>query len=399
MNILVIPTNDWMRAPGHGHIDNIAEKLAEKGHNVYAWHFDIYRGERVKRTAKRVNLIKPRTLWVSDPAIFFAINALFQGPAMFKAIRELKIDVVINENILGGLIAFLVSSDSVLKVFDFSDYFPESASIYYEGSSQIMKKMVEGVTLAITKLNIKLSHVCLAVCRSLVNNVRSIDNKKSCYFLPNGVDITKHRSLSSEQISDKNIDQSCSIMAIMGVIDNWLDLITPLEATRLLSTKFPEIKTVIIGPWRKEEFRTYIESFVETSGLASRVEIVGYVSDQQLADYLGSACCCVMPYKTDSFSSIIRLPEKLFVYSAYGKPIISTPLPEVIALGSEHVFFYHNVHEFVRIASVMLSDEGMRRRLSLKALEFANKYDVSVLAETLEQILLKNLLELSARAR
>ena len=396
MNILIIPTNDWVRAPGHGHIDYIAEKLAERGHKVYAWYFDIYRSEQVKRMPKKVKLVKSRTLWLRDPALFFFVNAMLQGPAMLKTIRDLKIDVVINENIFSGLVAFLVSNSLVLRVFDFSDYFPESASIYYENASQITKikkKMVEAVTLTITKLNIKTADVCLSVCRSLIDNVHRVDPKKFCYFLPNTADISKHTNLRNEQKEDENARQSGPIIAIMGVIDNWLDLITPLRALKILCSKFPDVKLVIIGPWRKKEFRSLIEDFIEREELTSHVLITGYVSDQLLAYHLKSASFCIMPFRTDNYSSIIRLPEKLFVYSAYGKPILSTPLPEVMSLRPEHVSFYHDVNELTKMASAILTERDLTLRLSSKALEFARKYDISVLAERLENILLENLPE------
>ena len=394
MNILIIPTNDWVRAPGHGHIDYIAEKLAERGHKVYAWNFDIYRSEQVKRIPKKVKLIKSRTLWLRDPALFFFVNAIFHGPAMFKTIRDLKIDVVINENIFSGLVAFLVSNSLVLRVFDFSDYFPESASIYYENASLIMimkKKMVEAVTLTITNLNIKTSDVCLSVCQSLINNVHRVDPKKLCYFLPNTADISKHKILRNEQKENGNDKPAGPIIVIMGVIDNWLDLTTPLRALKILCSNFPDIKIVIIGPWRNKEFKNCIEDFIEHEELTSHVLITGYVSDQLLANHLNSASFCIMPYRTDSYSSIIRLPEKLFVYSAYGKPILSTPLPEVMTLGPEHVSFYHDVNELAKMASAILTEKELKLRLSSKALEFARKYDISVLAERLENILLENL--------
>jgi glycosyltransferase involved in cell wall biosynthesis len=394
MNILIIPTNDWMRAPGHGHIDFIAEKLAERGHRVYAWHFDLYRNEQIKRKPRKVKLVKSRTLWIRDPALFYTVNALLQGPAMFKAIRGLKIDIIINENILNGLVAFLVSNTRVLKVFDFSDYFPESASVYYAGSSLKMKKLVEAIALTVTKLNVKFAHVCLAVCHSLIKTIRAIDKTKTCYLLTNGAD-------ASELFSQKNKRDGCNdlnppkrIMIIMGIIDDWLDLITPLEALEILSNRFPEIKIVIIGPWRRKEQKKHVQNFIDSRGLHSHVEITGYVSNQQLARYLSLASCCIMPYKTDSFGSVIRLPEKLFVYSAYGKPILSTPLPEVIALKSEHVFFYHDVDEFVSIISVILNDTSIQAKLSAKAKEFAQKYDLNVLAKRLEQILSDSLQKL-----
>jgi phosphatidylinositol alpha-1,6-mannosyltransferase len=391
MNILVIPTNDWVRAPGHGHIDCIAERLAERGHNVYAWYFDLYRYEQAKRRPRMVKLVRPRTFWVRDPSVFYTVNAFVQSPAMFKAIRELRIDVVINENIINGLAAFILSGRRVLKVFDFSDYFPESASVYYSNSSQVVEKMVEGVSLAVTKLNIKFSNVCVAVCYSLLNVIKTIDRTKTSYLLTNGTDTRNAFSSRTEQKQTGSDDSSDKTMIIMGVIDNWLDLMTPLKALKTLIVRYPKIRLVIIGPWRKEDYKRQVQEFVESQGLSSHVEITGYVSDRRLSEYLNLANCCIMPYETSNFSSIIRLPEKLFVYSAYGKPILSTPLPEVAALRSEHVFFYHDAAELVEAASKIMNDQKVSSRMSAKARDFAREHDFKALAERLEQILLANI--------
>lgn len=314
---------------------------------------------------------------------------------MFKAIRDLRIDVVINENILNGLVAFVVSNRNVLKVFDFSDYFPESASIYYSNSSQVVEKMVEGVSLTVTKLNIKFANVCLAVCYSLLDIIKTMDRTKTSYLLTNGTNTYNTFSLRTEQKQSSSDDSSDKLIVIMGVIDNWLDLITPLKALKILIPRYPKIKLVIIGPWRKEEYRRQVQKFVESQGLSSHVEITGYVSDQRLSEYLNLADCCIMPYETSNFSSIIRLPEKLFVYSAYGKPILSTPLPEVAALRCEHVFFYRDVTELVEAVSTIMDDPRVSTIMSAKAKDFARKHDFKALAGRLEQILLANI----ARAR
>ena len=399
MNILVIPTNDWMRAPGRGHINSIAEELAARGHNVYAWNFDFYRNEAVKRTPRNVKLFTPRTLPIRDPALFFSLNALFQGPAVFKTMRDLKIDVVINENVLSGLVAFLASNSNVLRVFDFSDYFPESASIYYTGSSQAMKKMVEVFTLAITKLNIRFSQICLAVCRSLINAISTMNENKPCYMITNGAYTNKCTGLNTENKKNpQEIMNPSGVIIIMGVIDDWLDLETPIEALKILGNRFQQLRLVIIGPWQKKEYKTKVEEFIKGRGLESRVEITGYISDEKLAEYLRVACCSVIPYKTDSYFSVIRLPEKLFVYSAYGKPVLSTPLPEVLALRCEHVFIYHDSEEFARVLSAILDDKNLRVEIEAKAKKFAREHDFKVLAEQLEQILVDGLNKLRAKA-
>ena len=384
MNILIIPTNDWKRAAGAGHINEIAEELAQRGHNVYAWNFSLYRNQPIKRPTRKVKLIGSKTLPLRDPAIFFTLNALFQAPAIFRSIRQHKINVVINENVLYGLIAFFASGRHVLKVFDFSDYFPESASVYYTASSQVTKKLVEGVTLAITKLNIKFSNMCLAVCQSLIKTTLTIDKTKPCYLITNGVHANS--IIESQKTPAKTNNPS---MVVMGVIDAWLDFQTPLTALKKLINQNPKLKLIIIGPWLRKELRQQVEEEIRSMQLESNVEITGYISNEQLKQYLQQATCFVMPYNLDMFYSIIRLPEKLFVYSAYGKAILSTSLPEVVALKAEHVFIYHNEKEFRSIFLEILSKEKMQLDIKQKAQTFAKEHDFRVLANTLETILIE----------
>jgi glycosyltransferase involved in cell wall biosynthesis len=237
---------------------------------------------------------------------------LAQSPAFAKALRDLKIDVVINENVLSGLVGFALARSEVLKVFDFSDYFPESASVYYSGSSAA-KKMVEAVTLAITKLNVKLSNVCIAVCQSLINASKNIDQAKACYLITNGVNTCNRTEKPPAQ------NGAAPSIVVMGVIDDWLDLSTPLQALKALIRSYPDIKLIIIGPWQKSGFKAQFEAQAEALGLEGHVKITGYVSSSELERYISEAGCCLMPYKLDSFYSVIRLPEKLFYYSAHGK--------------------------------------------------------------------------------
>ena len=384
MNILIIPTNDWTRAPGSGHINEIAEELAQRGHNVYAWNFSLYSKQPIKRPPRKIILIGSKTLPLRDPAIFFTLNALFQAPAIFRSIRKNKINVVINENVLFGLIAFFASGEHVLKVFDFSDYFPESASVYYSASSQLIKKLVEGVTLAITKLNINFSNICLAVCQSLIKTTLAIDKAKPCYLITNGVHATS--IIESQKMPAKGDNHS---MVVMGVIDAWLDFQTPLTALKRLINQYPKLRLIIIGPWLRKELRHQVEDEIRRMHLESSVEITGYISNERLKQYLQQATCFVMPYELDTFYSIIRLPEKLFVYSAYGKAILSTSLPEVVALKAEHVFIYHNEKEFISILLKILSQDKIRSGMKQKAQTFAEEHDFRVLARDLETILIK----------
>jgi glycosyltransferase involved in cell wall biosynthesis len=379
MNILIIPTNDWTRSPGAGHINYIAEELAQRGHNVYAWNFNLYKNQSQKRKTIKVKLINSKALPLRDPAAFFGLNALVQAPVVFKAIRKLGIDVVVNENVLSGLVAFWGAGGSVLKVFDFSDYFPQSASVYYNGSSKAAKKTVETVTLAITKLNVKASNVCIAVCQSLITAAKQMDKTKPCYMVTNGVN-TQTLATQPQTAPER-------YMVVMGVIDDWLDFEAPLQALKRLTESYPEFRLVVIGPWQKENFKTKFWTRAQNLGVDAKVTVTGYVSSAQLQAYLQGASCCLMPYRLDSYFSVIRLPEKFFVYSAYGKPIFSTHLPEVVALKPAHVTFYRNAEELAAAIQQTLSNQTLLDKQAEEARRFAKEHDFAVLAENLEGIL------------
>jgi hypothetical protein len=43
----------------------------------------------------------------------------------------------------------------------------------------------------------------------------------------------------------------------------------------------------------------------------------------------------------------IALPNKYFEYSACGKPILSTPIPDMLRMGGDHITVYRDGQEFL----------------------------------------------------
>lgn len=386
MNILIIPTSDWLRSPGRGHIDMIAEKLLERGHNIYVWHFDLFRHRPIKRKTKGINLIEPKTLWTKDFATFYTVNSLIQTPILAKAIRDFRIDCVISENLLHGILSFIISSGGVLKIFDYSDYFPESASIYYLESMPFIKGIVKAIVLGITKLNIKLSDVCIAPCRSLLQMINKIDHNKNRYLLTNGVDTTLFTPSKADNSNHELLKLSKNVITLVGLIEPWFDLITVVKGLKILHEKIDDIKLVLVGP-RNGKYQCDIQKFISKNGLKEQVFWTGHVQYEFVPRYIKAAKCCLMPFRTDLFLSSIVLPVKFFEYSACGKPILSTPLPEIRALNADHVLFYHDPMELAKYAEALLRDEEFRNKLSAKARDFAKEHDYSVLAKQLENII------------
>lgn len=384
MRILIIPTSDWLRAPGRGHIDLIAEKLVKMGHDVYVWHFDFFKHEPIRRRPNGFKLIEPKALRTKDLATFYAINGLLQIPTLYKTLRQFGIDCVISENLLHGVLAFILSNSRVLRIFDFSDYFPESALIHYMGSPSIVKGVINAVVLYITKLNIRLSDVSIAPCRSLLGMIKQFDKRKKSYMVTNGVDTGLFTPSKVENA--ENIVSSKNVIILVGLIEPWLDLDTVFAGLSLLRERIGDVKLLLLGS-RHGKYQQEIQDRLAQNGLKDQVVWTDYVPHESVPQYINLAKCCLMPFRTDLFLSKIVLPVKLFEYSACGKPVLSTPLPEIIPLKAEHVFFYRDRFEFARYAELLLCDKEFRDRLSKKARAFAEKYDYALLAKQLENII------------
>jgi glycosyltransferase involved in cell wall biosynthesis len=115
--------------------------------------------------------------------------------------------------------------------------------------------------------------------------------------------------------------------------------------------------------------------------------LTGYVPNELVPKYIDLGNLCLMPYKLDTFSGQIRLPLKLFIYSAMGKPILSVSLPEVKRFKPKHVFFYNDKNSFAASAKSVLNDNKLQDSLKSNARNFALNFDYSKLANSCEEII------------
>ena len=131
---------------------------------------------------------------------------------------------------------------------------------------------------------------------------------------------------------------------------------------------------------------------MQDEGLAKDVIFTGYVPNESVANYINLGNICLMPYKDDNFSGKIRLPLKLFIYSAMGKAILSVPLPEVKRFNPKHVFFYNDPESFALQASMILKNPNLRDELGYYARKFSKNFDCSKIAKDCTMILERNIL-------
>jgi len=157
----------------------------------------------------------------------------------------------------------------------------------------------------------------------------------------------KARNLAEEPADQKDIPHPR--LGFFGVIDERLDL----ELLRGIAEAKPNWHLVIIGPVVK----------IDTATLPTNPNIhyLGGKSYQELPAYVGGWDIAMLPFAINESTKFIS-PTKTPEYLAAGKPVISTPIRDVVKPYGEKglVRIASNVAEFVKCAEELLSESADR---------------------------------------
>lgn len=164
------------------------------------------------------------------------------------------------------------------------------------------------------------------------------------FFLPPGVDAGFFDEPGPQD--PKNQLPPGPRLCFFGGIDGFrLDL----ELIRAIALHRPDWSIILIGPVIKTDISTlklknvFFEPAVKHDQLASRLSVMDAL---------------ILPYKIIPFSNSI-FPAKIFECLATGKPVISTPLPQLQALGHRWIKIAKDKQEFISAIERSLADDTL----------------------------------------
>jgi glycosyltransferase involved in cell wall biosynthesis len=120
-------------------------------------------------------------------------------------------------------------------------------------------------------------------------------------------------------------------------------------------------RLVIAG---KGPHRPALERHAARRGLQNSVIFTGHISRNEVIAYVKKAKVTVIPYEQNPLTEI-ALPNKLFEYMAYGKPIVYPDFPgfrEVLGGENDGKYRPGDGHDLNRVVRALLSDAGLRKR-------------------------------------
>lgn len=186
------------------------------------------------------------------------------------------------------------------------------------------------------------SYVCFATAQQLLD-----DRKTWCdnfHLIQNGAEL-EHFSIVQEKelpIPSDMKQINGPVVGFIGGISDWIDLDIVYQTAKLRG----DIQFIFVGP-----ADTNISKF---DGMKN-VHFLGSKDYEKLPNYIQYFNICLIPFKINKLTKSVN-PIKMHEYLAAGKPIISTPLPEVLKY-KDVINIVNNPQEFSQTIDSILATE------------------------------------------
>lgn len=339
MKILLVSTQDYIHHPVPSRHHYIFEELAKR-HEVHVPHFHVSAG---KERDTRLIVHEATKYPVKNPALHYLLNAPHHYKVIKGLIEEEEIDVVVASHVLAGTAAIKAAKKcGVPTIFDLKDWFPDSAASYYK--NPVLKWALRNGVWQITRYNLGRSDLITTVSPSLVERLNGRGFEAE--LITNGVNTDYFRPMDS--ISGKRrlgLDEDAFVIGFSGSIERWYALDQVIKSFARISDREEDLRLLIVGGSLFTDYDQELKELTKKLGIEDKVIFSGLVEYNELPSYISAMDLCLIPLLPDDWVNI-ALPNKFFEYSACGKPILSTPIPDMMKIGGEHLFIYRDMKEF-----------------------------------------------------
>lgn len=176
-----------------------------------------------------------------------------------------------------------------------------------------------------------------------------------------------------------SIDREQPIILFFGKIAEMKGVWSLLKAFNLVAEKYPRVKLRLLGNGDVEKAKQCIDSC-----FADRVEFVGFVPHERIADEIDAATFCVLPSYFENFSMaalevLSRRKALIYTQLASGKELIDD---------GENGFLVdpNDVGQIAEKMELLLSDAGLRHRLAENGYEMCrSRFSTETIIPKMEQ--------------
>ena len=384
MKLLLIPPNDLLRHPIPNRMYHIAKRLAKK-HEIY---LVSYTGHPLANPAKR------RTLPVFEIPLGYAVKTnnvglyyILNATQIYNTINQVltneEIHVVLHANILPSLIAARLSEKfGIPLIYDYLDYFPESASTYYTRAKWIIEK---GVWL-LTAEALKSSDVVITPSYGLKAVVSHVAPHLPIYVIPNGVDSEVFKPTDKKSAKKEiGLDTDYYVALLQGSIDVWIDIIQVLKVIKELRRQH-DIRIAVVGFSHKKRYFELLLQYAKKLNLEKYIYTYPPQPYEKMPTFINASDVVFSPVvrKIMNFATPLKIIEAL----ACGVPVVATDIPEYKLWYRYGIYTYRDHIELKQtLNNILLHQEDIKNHLHKHSQNIRQRFSWDRIAKEYEIIL------------
>jgi glycosyltransferase involved in cell wall biosynthesis len=351
MRIFIIPVNNLLRHPIPTRMYHIAKRLANN-HEIFILSYTNHPlAHEIKRSLKAVEIPVSNALKTNNLGLYYIINASQIYTTIKNVIQKEDIDVIIHGNILPSFIASrLAKKMRIPNIYDFQDYFPESASAYYTKGRGLIEMGVK--TFVYPAL--RNSDVIVTPSYGLKKIVENIAPSKPVHVIPNGVDAEIFKPID-QKIARREIglDTDYHILLLQGSLDVWIEVENIMRVLRELR-KIADIRLLMVGFSHAKYYHQLLTVYAKHFGIDKYIYIYPPQPYERMPLFINSSDIVIAPFRKIimNFATPLKIVEAL----ACGVPVIATDIIEYRLWYSKGLYTYSSYDDLKKITKYILDN-------------------------------------------
>lgn len=327
-------------------------------------------------------------------AKYYLINSGIFAKSASEIISHYGIDVILFANLFPPYLVSRAIPKELLSVVDLVDHYPTVAA--ENVPSFVPKRIVNQAFSYMMRSVIHNSDAAIGCSYKLADYAKSM-GAKDVYRIPNGVeeyfflDYQKDAAQIRQRLGISDSDLS---ICFVGNVEYWLSMGEFLDGLAMVKKKTTKkIKFFIVGGRLTTNYVGQIENKIRELNLGENVIQVGFVPHSDVPKYIAAADLCVSPKNPLDPVSYYSSPVKVWEYLAQEKPVISTPVPEILRCASDCVSIANTSEEYFALIMAFLENPSVFKEKAKKGKAMIKQYTWQKVAKNYRNLLLQLLSE------
>ena len=332
IRVLLVPSSDYLGHPFPQRHNQIFERLNDdENFEVHVVRFNLFKEPKLKTRLIVHELEDKRT---SHAALYYLINAINHASQIRRIVREESIDVIVLSNLAAPLAFILMDELSNLHVptiFDLPDYYPTSATGYIFDVKSIFGKLVTE-TLNLTLLYMMKRATVVTVASFALAEYAKRAGARAVVYIPNGISDCFLKLHDGKDLRGKlGYEHEDFVVGYIGSVEFWLDMSSLLKGVALARKKRLPAKVLIVGRRLQTGYSEKVAKCIRQESLEKYTTWLDFVPHEEVPEYIGGLDVGTIPFDVSNPTAYYAAPNKMWEYLSQLKPVISTPIPEVLS--------------------------------------------------------------------